>query len=58
MNVTQRLLITCGGGSLEVESLNTPTAAAILAVLPFRARAAVGDGDPVTVVLSEGWADG
>ncbi len=35
----QRLRITCGGVSLEVETLDTPTAAAILAAVPFTARA-------------------
>ncbi len=37
--MTQRLRITCGGVSLEVETLDTPTAAAILAAVPFTARA-------------------
>ena len=37
--MTQRLRITCGSVSLEVETLDTPTAAAILAAVPFSARA-------------------
>ena len=37
--MTQRLRITCGGVSLEVETLDTPTAAAIVAAVPFTARA-------------------
>jgi hypothetical protein len=37
--MTHKLRITCGGVTLEVETLDTPTAAAILAVLPFSARA-------------------
>jgi hypothetical protein len=37
--MTRRLRITCGGVSLEVETLDTPTAAAILDALPFSARA-------------------
>ena len=37
--MTQRLRITCGGVSLEVETLDTPTAAAVLAAVPFTARA-------------------
>ncbi len=37
--MTRRLRITCGGVSLEVETLDTPTAAAILAAVPFSARA-------------------
>jgi hypothetical protein len=37
--MTRRLRITCGGVSLEVETLDTPTAAAILAAVPFTARA-------------------
>ena len=37
--MSQRLRITCGNVSLEVETLDTPTAAAILAAAPFRARA-------------------
>ncbi len=37
--MTQRLRITCGGVSLEVETLDTPTAAAILDAVPFTARA-------------------
>ncbi len=37
--MSQRLRITCGSVTLEVETLDTTTAAAILAVLPFRARA-------------------
>ncbi len=37
--MTQRLRITCGSVSLEVETLDTPTAAAILDALPFTARA-------------------
>ncbi len=37
--MTQRLRITCGSVSLEVETLDTPTAAAILDALPFSARA-------------------
>ncbi len=37
--MTQRLRITCGGVSLEVETLDTPTAAAILDAVPFSARA-------------------
>ncbi len=37
--MTQRLRITCGSVALEVETLDTPTAAAILAAVPFTARA-------------------
>ncbi len=37
--MTQRLRITCGGVSLEVETLDTPTAAAIIDALPFSASA-------------------
>ena len=37
--MTRRLRITCGGVALEVETLDTPTAAAILAAVPFTARA-------------------
>ena len=37
--MTQRLRITCGSVSLEVETLDTPTAAAILGAVPFSARA-------------------
>ncbi len=37
--MTRRLRITCGSVSLEVETLDTPTAAAILDALPFTARA-------------------
>jgi hypothetical protein len=37
--MTQRLRITCGSVSLEVETLDTPTAAAVLAAVPFTARA-------------------
>ena len=37
--MTHKLRITCGGVVLEVETLDTPTAAAVLAVLPFSARA-------------------
>ena len=37
--MTQRLRITCGSVSLVVETLDTPTAAAILAAVPFSARA-------------------
>ena len=37
--MTRRLRITCGGVSLEVETLDTPTAAAIVAAVPFTARA-------------------
>ena len=37
--MTQRLRITCGSVSLEVETLDTPTATAILDALPFTARA-------------------
>ena len=37
--MTRRLRITCGGVSLEVETLDTPTAAAVLAAVPFTARA-------------------
>ncbi len=37
--MTQRLRITCGSVSLEVETLDTPTAAAVLAAVPFSARA-------------------
>ncbi len=37
--MTQHLRITCGGVSLEVETLDTPTAAAILDAAPFTARA-------------------
>ncbi len=40
--MTQRLRITCGGVSLEVETLDTPTAAAVLAAVPFTARANTG----------------
>ena len=35
----QKLRITCGGVALEVETLDTPTAAAVLAATPFSARA-------------------
>jgi hypothetical protein len=38
-NKSRRLRITCGGVSLEVETLDTPTAAAVLAAVPFTARA-------------------
>ena len=34
-----KLCITAGGVSLEVETLDTPTAAAVLAAVPFSARA-------------------
>ena len=37
--MAQRLRITCGGVALEVETLDTPTAAAVLAAAPFTARA-------------------
>ncbi len=37
--MTRRLRITCGSVSLEVETLDTPTAAAVLAAVPFTARA-------------------
>ncbi len=37
--MTQKLRITCGGVALEVETLDTPTAAAVLAAVPFSARA-------------------
>ncbi len=37
--MTQRLRITCGSVSLEVETLDTPTAAAVLAAVPFTADA-------------------
>ncbi len=37
--MTQRLRITCGSVSLEVETFDTPTAAAILDAVPFTARA-------------------
>ncbi len=35
----QILRITCGAVTLEVETLDTPTAAAVLAAAPFSARA-------------------
>ncbi len=35
----KKLRITCGGVALEVETLDTPTAAAVLAAAPFGARA-------------------
>lgn len=35
----QILRITCGGVALEIETLDTPTAAAVLAAIPFTARA-------------------
>ena len=37
--MTQKLRITCGSVALEVETLDTPTAAAVLAAVPFSARA-------------------
>ncbi len=37
--MTHKLRITCGGVALEVETLDTPTAAAVLAAVPFSARA-------------------
>jgi len=37
--MTHRLRITCGDVTLDVETLNTRTAAAILAAVPFGARA-------------------
>ena len=37
--MTQRLRITCGSVILEVETFDTPTAAAILDAVPFTARA-------------------
>ena len=37
--MTHKLRITCGGIALEVETLDTPTAAAVLAAVPFSARA-------------------
>ncbi len=37
--MTTRLRITCGSVSLEVETLDTPTAAAIIGALPFDSRA-------------------
>ena len=37
--MTHKLRITCGGVALEVETLDTPTAAAVLAAAPFSARA-------------------
>jgi hypothetical protein len=37
--MTTRLRITCGSVSLEVETLDTPTAAAILDAVPFDSRA-------------------
>ncbi len=35
----ERLRITCGDVTLEVETLDTPTAAAVLAAVPFTSRA-------------------
>ena len=35
----RKLRITCGNVSLEVETLDTPTAAAVLNAVPFSARA-------------------
>jgi hypothetical protein len=37
--MSRKLRITCGGVALEVETLDTPTAAAVLAAVPFTARA-------------------
>ncbi len=37
--MTYKLSITCGGVALEVETLDTPTAAAVHAAVPFSARA-------------------
>ncbi len=37
--MSRKLRITCGGVALEVETLDTPTAAAVLAAAPFTARA-------------------
>jgi hypothetical protein len=37
--MSRKLRITAGGVSLEVEALDTPTAAAVLAAVPFSARA-------------------
>ncbi len=37
--MTYKLRITCGGVALEVETLDTPTAVAVLAAVPFSARA-------------------
>ena len=37
--MSRLLRITCGSVSLEVETLDTPTAAAILGALPFDSRA-------------------
>ncbi len=49
-----KLCITAGGVSLEVETLDTPPAAAVLAAVPFSARANTWGGEvyfsaPVTV---------
>ncbi len=35
----KKLRITCGGVALDVETLDTPTATAVLAAAPFTARA-------------------
>ncbi len=53
--MTDKLRITCGGVALEVETLDTPTAAAVLAAVPFTARASTWGEEvyfatPVTVV--------
>jgi hypothetical protein len=37
--MAQKLRITCGSVALEVETLDTPTAGAVLAAVPFSARA-------------------
>ena len=52
--MTHKLRITCGGVALEVETLDTPTAAAVLAAVPFSARASTWGEEvyfatPVTV---------
>jgi hypothetical protein len=54
--MAQKLRITCGSVALEIETLDTPTAAAILAAVPFSARASTWGEEvyfatPVSVAL-------
>ncbi len=57
--MSQKLRITCGSVALEVETLDTPTAAAVLAAAPFTAQASTWGEEvyfatPVTVALEPG----